>query len=337
MHMADALISPAVGGALWAVSAGAVAFAANKLQREADDKKIPLMGVLGAFIFAAQMINFTIPGTGSSGHLVGGLLLSILLGPHAAFLTLISVLAVQALFFADGGLLALGCNIFNMAFYSCYIAYPLLYKPLAGKKPSGMRLSLAAVLAAVVSLQLGAFSVVLETTLSDITALPFSTFVLLMQPIHLAIGLVEGLITAAVLCFLQKEAPSLLNQQHTAASGLLKGLLAAALLTAGVLSWTASANPDGLEWSIAAVAGEEELTASDTVHELAAQVQKKLAIFPDYNWPSADAESVKAPEKKDAAWASVDSGTSVAGAVGVLLTLGLIFGASKAVRCAVKH
>lgn len=337
MHMADALISPAVGGALWTASAGAAAYAANKLQRETNDQRIPLMGVLGAFIFAAQMINFTIPGTGSSGHLVGGLLLSILLGPHAAFLTLISVLAVQALFFADGGLLALGCNIFNMAFYSCYIAYPLLYKPLAGKNPGSMRLSVAAILTAVIGLQLGAFSVVLETTFSDITALPFSTFVLLMQPIHLAIGLVEGAITAAVLCFLQQEAPSLLNRQRAASSGLLKGLLFAALLIAGLLSWTASANPDGLEWSIAAVAGEEELSTSGTMHELAAQLQKKLAIFPDYNWPATASETVRTPEGKEAVWPSVDSGTSVAGAVGVLLTFGLIFGANKAVRYAVKH
>ena len=99
MHMADALLSPVVGGTMWAVSAGAIACCSAKLRKELDDRNVPLMGVLGAFIFAAQMINFTIPVTGSSGHLGGGLLLAILLGPHAAFLTIASVLVVQALFF----------------------------------------------------------------------------------------------------------------------------------------------------------------------------------------------------------------------------------------------
>jgi cobalt/nickel transport system permease protein len=105
MHMADALISPAVGGTLWAATAGLIGYSSRKVQQDIDDRRIPLMGVLGAFIFAAQMINFTIPGTGSSGHLGGGMILAILLGPAAAFLTLASVLTVQALFFADGGLL----------------------------------------------------------------------------------------------------------------------------------------------------------------------------------------------------------------------------------------
>lgn len=102
--MADALISPEVGGVLWVVSAAAAVYAAKKIAKDKDSKIIPLMGVIGAFIFAAQMINFSIPLTGSSGHIGGGLLLSILIGPHAAFLTLFSVLGVQALFFADGGI-----------------------------------------------------------------------------------------------------------------------------------------------------------------------------------------------------------------------------------------
>jgi ABC-type Co2+ transport system permease subunit len=97
MHMADALISPAVGGTMWAAAAGLVAYSSRKVKDELDDRKIPLMGVLGAFIFAAQMINFTIPGTGSSGHLGGALILAVLLGPYAAFLTIASVLTIQAL------------------------------------------------------------------------------------------------------------------------------------------------------------------------------------------------------------------------------------------------
>ena len=137
MHMADALISPAVGGVMWVATAGLTVYSARKLKEEMDDRKIPLMGVLGALVFAAQMINFTIPGTGSSGHLGGAMLLAVLLGPYAAFLTMASILTIQALFFADGGLLALGCNIFNMGFFPCFIAFPLIYKRIAANSRAG--------------------------------------------------------------------------------------------------------------------------------------------------------------------------------------------------------
>ena len=126
MHMADALISPAGGGAMWAAGGAVVVYSARKVRSELDESKIPLMGVAGAFVFAAQMLNFAIPGTGSSGHLGGALLLAILLGPEAAFLVMASILAVQALFFADGGLLALGCNMINMGFFSAFVADPLV-------------------------------------------------------------------------------------------------------------------------------------------------------------------------------------------------------------------
>src|SRR4030043_1755777 len=163
MHMSGALISPAVAGALWAAAAGLTAFSAKKLKKNLDEHKVPMMGVLGAFIFAAQMINFTIPATGSSGHLGGGMILAILLGPYAAFLTMASVLTVQALFFADGGLLALGCNIFNLGFFPCFIAYPFIYKKIVGEQPTKGRILLGAILSAVLGLQLGALGVVFET------------------------------------------------------------------------------------------------------------------------------------------------------------------------------
>lgn len=188
MHMADGFISPAVGCTMWAASAAITTLCARKVRQEKEMRLVPLMGVLGAFIFACQMLNFTIPGTGSSGHLGGGLILAVLLGPYAGFLVMAAILTVQALFFADGGLLALGCNIFNMGFFSCLVAYPFIYRPLAGTKTGTGRITLASVIAAVIGLQMGAFSVVLETTASGISALPFAQFVELMLPIHLAIG-----------------------------------------------------------------------------------------------------------------------------------------------------
>jgi cobalt/nickel transport system permease protein len=160
VHMSDALLSPAVGVTAWAAAAGLVAVAARRVERDPRADRVPLMGVMGAFVFAAQMVNFSIPGTGSSGHLAGGLLLAALLGPSAGFLVLVSVLAVQALFVADGGLLALGANILNMGVASCFVGYPLVFRPLAGPSRPGVRLVVASVLAAVVSLALGATGVV---------------------------------------------------------------------------------------------------------------------------------------------------------------------------------
>jgi cobalt/nickel transport system permease protein len=133
MHMSDSLLSPAVGLACAAVAAGMVAYSARRFAaEEAHDAKIPLAGVLGAFVFAGQMLNFAVPGTGSSGHIGGGLLLAVLLGPYAAFLTVAAVLVVQCLFFQDGGILALGCNILNLGFWPCLVGLPL-YRLLGGK------------------------------------------------------------------------------------------------------------------------------------------------------------------------------------------------------------
>ncbi|MBU4260266.1 MAG: energy-coupling factor ABC transporter permease [Proteobacteria bacterium] len=335
MHMADALLSPAVGGTMWGVAAGTIAYSSMKVKKELDDRKVPLMGVLGAFIFAAQMINFTIPATGSSGHLGGGLLLTILLGPYAAFLTIASVLVVQSLFFADGGILALGCNIFNLGFFPAFIAYPFIYRRIAGNEPSKARLTAAAIIAAVVGLQLGAFSVVLETVASGISSLPFSTFVVLMQPIHLAIGVVEGLVTAAVVSFVSVARPEIIRGATESVSlgslplrNVFLSFLAATLLTGGIVSWFASENPDGLEWAIAKVTGSGEVTgAEDGVHGMLAALQEKIAFLPDYSFkenaaPAEEGVAYAGEAKGDEA---ARLGTSVAGGVGALICLTLAF------------
>lgn len=328
MHMADALLSPAVGGTMWAATAGLAAYCSKKVGQEIDDSKVPLMGVLGAFIFASQMINFTIPATGSSGHLGGGLILAVLLGPYAAFLVMASVLTVQSLFFADGGLLALGANIFNLGFFPCFITLPLIYKPLLGKNPTPRRISIAAIVAGVVGLQLGAFAVVLETVASGISALPFHTFILLMQPIHLGIGLVEGIVTAGVINFVWQSQPEIMVRAaaHQAIGGVsvkkvLTGLAVATIVTGGALSWFASSNPDGLEWSIAKVTGgNSELESTGGLHAALARLQKKTAILPDYAFHSTGEEKA-GPAKAEPSWPAVDPGTSFAGLVGGILTL----------------
>ncbi len=345
MHMADALLSPAVGGTMWAVSAAAIAFSSRKIRSGQDDRTVPLMGVLGAFIFAAQMVNFTIPGTGSSGHLGGALILSILLGPYAAFLTTASVLVVQAFFFADGGLLALGCNIFNIGFFPAFVTYPFIYKKIIGRSPSAVRISVASLSAAVVGLQLGALGVVTETFFSDISSLPFYPFIAIMQPIHLAIGIVEGLVTASVISFIYNAKPEVL---HRTTSGqptdgnrirtVALYFLAAALVTGGVVSWFASEHPDGLEWSIQSVTGLPGLKTPDQeIHKKFTRLQEKFSLLPDYAFKRPD--TLKAAEAPaSAAPGRVKEpgrdrfGTTVSGIVGGMMTLALTLLAGVALK-----
>ena len=325
MHMADALISPTVGLTMMAVTAGLAVYSSKKTENEIDDKKIPLMGVMGAFVFASQMINFAIPATGSSGHIGGGILLAALLGPHAAFLTMASILLVQALFFGDGGLLAYGCNVFNMGFFTCFVTFPLFYKMIIRNGFTSKRIFIAATVSAVIGLQLGAFSVVIETLLSGKTELPFETFVVLMQPIHLAIGLVEGLVTAAIINFVWNTRPELLEKAVNGqtigtiyVTRLLKVFLIAAIVLGGALSWFASENPDGLEWSMEKVAGTSELEATGGIHRLFSEIQEKTALLPDYNFKNTQETSTVG--KNEGFWSSINIGTSVSGLLGVILT-----------------
>ncbi len=326
MHMADALISPAVGGIMIAAAAGTAAFSIKKTQESLDEKKIPLMGIMAAFVFAAQMINFTIPGTGSSGHLGGGLLLAIILGPYAGFLAMASVLIIQALFFADGGLLALGCNIMNLGFITCFIVYPLIFRTFTKNNFSIKRLTIVSIISAVIALQLGAFSVVIETLLSGKTELPFLTFVMLMQPIHGAIGIVEGFVTAAVVAFVYKSRPEIIssafeggNSEMPSIKRVAVVLAIIAIITGGVFSWFASENPDGLEWSMEKTSGSAELSAPVGIHESASAVQEKTAFMPDYALPATDNSSEISEEA--ASWPAVNIGTSLAGVLGGALVL----------------
>ncbi|MBB2182831.1 PDGLE domain-containing protein [Lachnospiraceae bacterium MD1] len=316
MHMSDALVSVAVGGSMTAVSTGAIGYSIRKLRiTDTEDKKIPMMGVMGAFIFAGQMINFTIPVVGSSGHIGGGILLAALLGPYPALITLASVLLVQCLFFADGGLLALGCNIFNMGVIPCLLVYPLIYKPILKRKISSRRITTASILAVVAGLQLGAFAVVLETVLSGISEIPFREFILFMQPIHLAIGIVEGIITSAVLIFVYHLRQDMLeldfgvtSKDSISRNKVIIIFLLASLLIGGGLSLYASTKPDGLEWSIEKVTEQTELVSKGEIHAATEKVQEATSIMPDYSFSS--------EEMSDS-----PIGTSLSGIIGGLITL----------------
>ena len=337
MHMADALLAPAVAATLYAASAVTVGASVKTLRKDENMAKLPTMAVTSALVFAGQMINYTIPGTGSSGHLCGGMMLSALLGPQAGFLSMVVILTIQALFFADGGLLALGANCWNMAFYGCFVGYYLLWRPIMGSKlfaglgtkaAGRSRILLASILGCVITLQLGAFSVVLETSLSGITELPFGAFVGIMQPIHLAIGLIEGLITSAVLVFVYEARPELLMDVDTSASALrsryslkttLIILAVVVAVVGGGLSLAASSNPDGLEWSMFGNAesgysenmglDEENYGISSGAAEAAGAIQEKTAFLPDYAFANSDSAA----------------GTTVSGLVGSAIVAGAAF------------
>lgn len=307
MHMADALLSPAVGGIMLAVSAGVLTYSVRDVRKHFQESRIPLMGVAGAFVFSAQMVNFSIPGTGSSGHIGGAVLLAALLGPSPAFLVMAGVLLVQALFFADGGLLAWGCNLFNMGFFGCFVAYPYVFRPLAGSGLTRKRILCASLAACVVSLELGAFAVTLETLLSGVTELPFGVFAATMMPIHLAIAVGEGLATGVVLLFVWKnlpEADSLRLEHNPFSTGRLFWVMGlTALLIGGGLSLLASGDPDGLEWSMEKVFGSADLERSGGIHSLCSSLSESIAVLPDYAFPGKEN------------W----FGTSCSGIVGVIL------------------
>ncbi|MDR2394260.1 MAG: energy-coupling factor ABC transporter permease [Treponema sp.] len=326
MHMADALLSPAVGGVMTGVSALVIAYGVKRITGDTlNEKKIPMMGVMGALVFAGQMINFTIPGTGSSGHIGGGILLAALLGPFPALLTLASVLLIQCLFFADGGLLAYGCNVFNMGFTSCFLAFQYIFKPIMKRGKDHNQRVLQYIIAAsiasvVIGLQLGAFGVVLETLLSGISELPFGAFLVLMQPIHLAIGLIEGIITAGVLCYVHRVRPELLSSavedtpipQTLSTNKILVSFLVLTILVGGLLSLFASAYPDGLEWSIEKVTGTAELEREGSVYETTASVVETTAFMPDYGFAGNEEGSAL--------------GTATAGILGSIITIVLAGG-----------
>lgn len=341
MHMADALLAPQVAVTMYGLSAVAAGVSIKKIRdveisnEVAASSKLPEMAVMSALVFAGQMINYTIPGTGSSGHLCGGMMLSAILGPYAGFLSMIAVLLIQCLFFADGGLMAFGANVWNMAFYGCFLGYFLIYRPIVkkslakneGKSSARIGIILASVLGCVLTLQLGAASVALETTLSGITELPILPFLGLMQPIHLAIGLVEGIITAAVLVFIYESRPEMITDglyatnvksEHKSSTYSKKfviiSLAVVALVVGGVFSIFASGNPDGLEWSLFGNADggysanmgldEEEYGVVSSLGEGAQQIVDKTAFMPDYGFKSGEESNL---------------GTQTAGVVGSVM------------------
>ena len=242
MHIPDGFLNLYVSVICWVITAITISMAVSRTNKSLGEKQVPLMGVMAAFIFAAQMINFPVAG-GTSGHLLGGALAAIMLGPWAGMLVMTAVIAVQALLFQDGGLLVMGANILNMGLVTCAIGYGL-YRSVSGGNRM-LKLSVAGI-AAWLSVMAGAFFTAIQLWLSGTSHL--QVVIPAMLFVHTFIGLGEAIITVAALSFVLQTRPDLLGENSESAKGS-KGWVVAGIglsLIVIFLSPLASTNPDGL-------------------------------------------------------------------------------------------
>lgn len=272
MHIPDGFLSVLVAVLLWIVAVAGVGYALRRVSRDMDERKVPLMGVMAAAIFAGQMLNFSVTG-GTSGHLMGSALAAIVLGPWPATLVLACVVGTQALLFQDGGLLALGANIVNMALVGVVVGYAvhLTVRKLAGETRWGILLE--GFLAGWFSIVIAALCAALQLAASGTSAANIA--VPAMGAIHMLIGVGEGLITAGALTLLYAARRDLLSTRPGRVAegrGVWVGGLVVAVVLA-ILSPLASANPDGLEW----VAEQQGF--------LTAAQDAPYSIIPDYVFP----------------------------------------------------
>lgn len=304
MHIPDGFLSPPVAIATGIASAAAIAVALNRTGESLGLRQAPVMGLTTAFVFAAQMINFPVAG-GTSGHLLGGALASVVLGsPWAATLAMSTVFIIQSVLFADGGITALGANIFNMGLVGIWVGWWLLQPLQRLLGGSRNRLPLAAGIAAALSIVAASICVAIELAISGTVALDIALPA--MVGIHILIGIGEGLITGGVLTYLVKVRPDLLPGEQPQLQKWVVPVIGV-LLIAGVLSLFASSWPDGLE-AVAEKYGfkEKEATAIENPTPLA-----------DY--------TVKGLEEQPI-------GTSIAGLLGSAVSFGAAFGIAQLVK-----
>jgi len=293
LHIPDGFLSLVISLVFWGITIIMVGIAISKTNKSLGEKQIPLMGIMAAFIFAAQMLNFPVAG-GTSGHFLGGSLAAIVLGPWAAILVMTAVIALQAILFQDGGLLVMGANIFNMGLLTAMIGFGL-YRSVVGRK-KGIRLAVAGV-ASWLAVVASALTASLQLWLSGTTRLDI--VVPAMLSVHVVIGLGEAIITVAALSFIERTRPDLVNEKETAAKGGRDWIYAGVIVSlfAVLLSPFASADPDGLA------------RVAKDVGFLSQGRAASYQILPNYTIPFlGNAELSKV----------------VAGAIGVLVILGLM-------------
>lgn len=295
MHIPDGFLSVMVSLVLWVATILIVGYSLRRANQDMGEHQVPLMGVLAAAIFAGQMLNFTVAG-GTSGHLMGAAIATILLGPWAAILVMTTVVGVQAMVFQDGGLLVLGANIFNMGIVGVAVSY-FVYRTiqrLASGKSWGV--FAGGFIAAWSSIFIASLAVALQLAISATS--PANLAIPAMGGIHALIGVGEGLITLGALAFLYATRRDLVTagegQTKAGAAVWATGLLIA--LALAIASPLASANPDGLEW------------VAEQRGFLDAAQEPLFNLIPDYVFPGIPNESLA---------------TILAGIVGTLIVFGI--------------
>lgn len=298
LHIPDGFLSVPVAIIGWVLLIITLYFALRQTRTQLGERQVPLMGILAAFVFAAQMINFPVAG-GTSGHLLGGTLVAILLGPWAAALIMTAVIGVQALIFQDGGLLAIGFNAFNMGIITAFLgfgAYSLIRRVLGSSR--GVILVGAAV-GAWISVEAAAIATALQLAISNTS--PLQVAFPAMVGVHALIGIGEALITVGALAFILQARPDLMHVQVPASTSgtrwVAVGLLIALVVV--LFSPLASPEPDGLE------------RVAEDVGFLATAQEAPYQILPDYTIPGVDNQALS---------------TILAGAVGTLVVAGLGYG-----------
>lgn len=294
MHIPDGFLSIGVSILFWVFSVLGIFVALRRVNKELGEREVPVMGVLAAAIFAGQMLNFAVTG-GTSGHLLGAALATILLGPWPAVLVMTCVVSVQALIFQDGGLLALGANLFNMAILGPFVAYGVyrLFQRIAAGKPWGVFAGGAS--AAWMSIFIASLSCALQLSLSGTS--PANLAVPAMAGIHALIGLGEALITLGALSLVYAVRRDLLKMGAAQSSSSRLVWIGGGLLTLllVILSPLASSNPDGLEW-VAKQSGFLDKASAPTYR-----------IIPEYILPGVSSQA---------------TATILAGALGAVIVLG---------------
>lgn len=304
MHIPDGFLSLVVSLLLWAVSIVVVAYALRRVGRDLNERQVPLMGVLAAAIFAGQMLNFTVAG-GTSGHLMGAAIATILLGPWAAIVVMTCVVGIQALIFQDGGLIVLGANIFNMGIVGVAVSYMAYTAILRVARGARWGIFTGGFSAAWLSVFVASLAVALELAISGIS--PANIAIPAMAAVHALIGIGEGLITVGALGFVYAARPDLLvagTAKTTDSRAIWIGGLSIALILA-VLSPLASSNPDGLE------------RVAEDQGFLAAAQAPQYNLIPDYLVPGVSNEALA---------------TIVAGVIGALLVGAVAFLIARARR-----
>jgi cobalt/nickel transport system permease protein len=300
LHIPDGFLSLGVSLVCWVLTIIGVGLALQRSGKDVGERQVPLMGVLAAFIFAAQMLNFTVAG-GTSGHLIGGALAAVLLGPWAGILTMTTVVAIQALLFQDGGLLVMGANILNMGIISTLVAYGAYrgIMRLAGRQRWG--LFVGGFVSAWFSVVISAVATAIQLAFSGTS--PLALALPAMAGVHVLIGIGEGLITVGALSFVATARRDLLEPASVASGGLrwaAVGLVIALAVT--LLAPFASPNPDGLE------------RVAEDLGFVASVEGSRYEIIPDYVLPGIPNEALA---------------TVAAGLVGTLIVAGIAFGIAR--------